>query len=310
MGVTFYFDWEVSFMEWLQDIFSSPVWVKIFSFLSCFGEEFVCVAVLGILYWGLDKEFGKFIGINIASGLVFNAMIKNVFLRRRPYFDNTAIKILKVVEPDADIYDIAAQGYSFPSGHSSNAAAVFGSLALNGKKKWLSVIGIAIPLLTGISRFVLGAHYPTDVLFGWLLGALIIVLIPLLRNKLKNDYILYGILLIISIPGFFYCKSNDYYTGYGIMLGLFLGFIFEEKKVNFENTRSIIRIILRVLIGAGLFFGLNTLFKIPFSKEFLECGSTLSFAVRTLRYACAIFLIVGVYPMLFKYTAKIGKKEK
>jgi membrane-associated phospholipid phosphatase len=48
-------------------------------------------------------------------------MAKNIALRRRPYFDHESIHILRVVEPEADIYDIAAQGYSFPSGHSTNA---------------------------------------------------------------------------------------------------------------------------------------------------------------------------------------------
>lgn len=310
MGNTFFFDWEVNLMVWLQDIFKSPVAVKIFSIFSCFGEQLICVAVLGLFYWGLNKQLGKTLGINIVVNLVWNPLVKNIFLRRRPYFDHEAIKILKPVDADADIYDIAAQGYSFPSGHSSNSATIFGTLAIYGKKKWFKVIGILIPLLVGISRFVLGAHYPTDVFFGWLLGVIIILLIPFLREKLNNDRLLYLILAIIGLPGFFYCTSNDYYSGYGMMLGCFAGFLFEEKKVNFDNTNNPVRVILRAVGGGALFIGLNTVFKLPFSQELLENGTLTAHLIRTIRYAVVVFIAVGIYPMLFKYTAKIGKKEK
>lgn len=73
----------------------------------------------------------------------------------------------------ANIYDISAQGYSFPSAHSTNAVSVFGSLAVNLRKRWFTVIAIMIPLLTGISRFVVGAHYPTDVMAGCIRYAII-----------------------------------------------------------------------------------------------------------------------------------------
>lgn len=310
MGNTFFFNWEVNLMIWLQGIFKSPVAIKVFSVFSSFGEQLICVAVLGIFYWGINKKLGKTLGINIVVHLVWNPFIKNIFLRRRPYFDHEAIKILKPVDADADIYDIAAQGYSFPSGHSSNSATVFGTLFLYGKKKWLKVISIIIPILVGVSRFVLGAHYPTDVLCGWILGLVIIMLIPFLREKINNDIILFLILTILGLPGFFFCTSNDFYSGYGMMIGCFTGFLFEAKKVNFENTNNLIRVILRTVGGGALFFGLNTILKLPFSKELLESGTLAAHLIRTVRYAIVVFAVVGVYPMLFTITAKIGKKEK
>lgn len=310
MGSTFYFQWEVTLMEWLQRFLSGDFCVKFFSLLSEFGEELICVAVMGIVYWGINKKLGKTLGINIVVNLVWNPMIKNIFSRRRPYFDNEAIKILKPVDAKADIMDIKAQGFSFPSGHSSNSATVFGTLAAYGNKKWLKVLGFVIPLLVGISRVVLGAHYPTDVLCGWLLGAVIVFFIPFLRKKTDNDRLLFLILAVLGLPGFFYCTSNDFYSGYGMMVGCFLGLLFEEKFVNFENTKSVIRMILRTLVGGGLFFGLNTVLKLPFSKELLESATLGAYLIRTLRYTVVVFLIVGVYPMLFKHTAKIGKKDK
>lgn len=309
MGNTFFFEWEVELMQWLQSFLGSGIAVKIASLITMLGEEMVCIGVLGFFYWGINKQLGKDIGINIAANVVWNPMIKNVFNRRRPYFDNEGIKCLKPVDGDADIYDIPAQGFSFPSGHSSNSATVFGTLARFTQKTWVRVVLILIPVLVGISRFVLGVHYPTDVFVGWILGAAIVFFIPWLKKKINNNILFYGILLVTALPGFFYCKSYDFYSGYGILLGAAIGFTFEEKFVNFEEAGNIFRAILRTVVGGGLFLGLNTLFKLPFSKEFLENGTHASQIVKAGRYTVVVFLIVAIYPMVFKYTSKIGKKE-
>ena len=217
------------------------------------------------------------------------------------------IKILRVVEPDADIYDIAAQGYSFPSGHSTNAATVFGSMALNLRKRWMTAVAIVIPLLTGISRFVVGAHYPTDVLGGWLLGLISVLLVHLLQKRVKNTLLQYGILLIAAVPGLFYCKTTDYFTGLGLLIGFMGGTLLEERFVRFENTRKPLLKAVRLLGGVAAYFVLNTLLKLPFSKEFLSGGSTPALLVRCARYAIIAFVLFGVYPMLFKLN--IGSKE-
>ena len=204
--------------------------------------------------------------------------------------------------------DITSQGYSFPSGHSTNSVTAFTALGINIGKKRSVIAGIIIPLFVGISRFFLGVHYPTDVFFGWMLGAFIIFLVNFLQEKIENDAILYGLFVLTAIPGFFFCKSNDYYTGVGLMIGIFGAFLFEERYVNFEGTKNVIRCILRLSGAFIIYMGLNELLKVPFPDEFLKSATTGQFLVRTLRYAVVSFTAIGVYPMLFKVTAKIGRK--
>ena len=302
-GNSFFFDWEVSLIVWLQ-AHMGAFGASLASFISAFGEELACVAVIGFLYWCYDKRFGRFVGLNVLVGLVLNPMIKNVFVRRRPYFDSPEIKCLKPVDKSADIYNIAAQEYSFPSGHSVNAVGVYGSAAVFGKKKYLAVIAVVLSLLIGVSRFCLGVHYPTDVLAGWLLGLVIIIAVSRLQRRFNDPRLFYGLLLLITLPGFFYCKSADYYSGYGMLLGFVLGVQAEQKFVNFDNTRNPLRSVLRVLGGVAVFFGLNTLLKMPFSSDFLNSGTVPAFLVRTLRYALVIFADIAVYPLLFKVTGK------
>lgn len=58
----------------------------------------------------------------------------------------------------------------FPSGHTATIFLFFGIWALSEKRRWLS-FGLVFPaLLVGISRIVVGVHWPADVLAGAALG--------------------------------------------------------------------------------------------------------------------------------------------
>ncbi|MBR0131438.1 MAG: phosphatase PAP2 family protein [Firmicutes bacterium] len=302
MGNVFYFSWEVALQEWLQQALGGSA-TAVISFFSAFGEEVILIAILGFLYWCWDKEFGKFVGTSVAMGVVFNPMVKNIFLRRRPYFDNPDIKCLRPVDGDADIYDIAAQGFSFPSGHSTNGTAVYGSLAVYKKQKKFWILACVLLFLIGFSRVYVGVHFVTDVLCGWVLGSLIIGLNVLLLRKL-GEAKTYGLLLLVSIPGIFYCSSNDYFTGLGLMIGIFGGFLFEKKYVNFKSTRRPVMCVIRLVCGLAIFVGLNAVLKLPFSSEFLSNGSMAAMLVRTARYAVVSFVDIAIYPMAFRFFDK------
>lgn len=302
-GNTFYFQWEVDLIVWLQQVSGSFV-DMLMSFFSMFGEELIMVAVLGFIYWGLDKKAGEYIGLNLIAGCVVNPLFKNIANRRRPYFDSPQIECRKLIDSSADKFDVVAQGYSFPSGHSSGSASLYPALAVQWRKKWLLIVAIAIPFLVGISRVFLGVHYPTDVLAGWALGVGLVFLNYFLLKVVKNKYWIYLGYVVVGAAGMFYCKTNDYFTSYGMLLGFTAGVFFDEKVTKFENTKVWWRMILRVAVGAGLYLGLNALIKLPMGwimgEEWLETASAGNFAFRTIRYAVIIFLVIGVYPMLFK----------
>ena len=299
-GNTFFFSWEVSLMAWLQ-AHIGDTWISFMSFFSLFGEELPLILIVGFVYWSYDKKLGRKVGLIAIMGLIWNTMIKNIVMRRRPYFDHESINILRVVDSEADIYDISAQGYSFPSAHSTNAVTVFGSLAVNLRKRWFTVIAIMIPLLTGISRFVVGAHYPTDVMAGWLLGLTSVVLVQMLQKRVSDTLTLYGILLLTIVPGFFYCTSADYFTAVGLLVGFMGGTLLDDYCVHYEDTRKPLFMVTRLLGGLAVYLVLNTVLKMPFSKEFLTDGSTAALMVRCTRYAIIAFVDFGVYPMLFKF---------
>lgn len=117
-------------------------------------------------WWLVNRLFFAQIFFTILGGLFFNRFIKEIVGRPRP--DNNVL--------------MHYLGYSFPSGHSSTAALVGGSLILltwrvckRANLKWLlTCLWVLMILLIGYSRIYVGAHFPTDVLGGWALGVWIV----------------------------------------------------------------------------------------------------------------------------------------
>lgn len=296
MGNIFYLSWEPGLMVAIQNILGE-VGAGLANLITMLGEETVMVAILGFIYWCYDKKFGVYVGTNLMVGLVANPMIKNIFLRLRPYMVHPEVQCLKPVH-EGDLYDPLLQGYSFPSGHTSNSSTMYFSLPVYAKKKWLAVVAILMPLLIGLSRVCLGVHYPTDVMTGWLLGAVVVAVMTFLQKKIQMKWKLYLLITVICIPGCFYCTSNDYFNSLGMMLGFFAANLFEEKYVCFENTKEMKKSILRVVAGLIVFLVANVILKAIFGLINIE---GIAYFLRVIRYGILVFITMGVYPLAFRY---------
>ena len=303
-------EWEVGIIEWIQGALGSlnETVGKVLSFIG--GETGLMLVVLIVLFcW--RKDTGKRLALIVAAVNTWLPMLKAAVLRLRPYMEYPdRVKGVADVGGSADLENVAAQGYSFPSMHSASSMALLIPLAREVKKKWMWIIAGVIIFLVGLSRSVTGMHYPTDVLAGWALGLICVGIITLLEKKVKNERIRHLILLVSALPGVFFVRTDDYFTALGLLIGLIAAFHFEEKFVNFSDTRNVWAKILRVIGAFAIYLVLNKLLKMPFSAEFLTGGTLGAFLVRTARYAIIIFVMIGVYPKVFPLFEKIGKKEK
>jgi undecaprenyl-diphosphatase len=85
--------------------------------------------------------------------------------------------LLDRARPAFDAHPVMTHSSSFPSGHSGNSMAVFLAIALIAvPERWRRqavILAIGLSVVIGLSRPYLGVHWPSDVVGGWSLGAII-----------------------------------------------------------------------------------------------------------------------------------------
>lgn len=124
---------------------------------------FALAAIGALLFLRLRRE-AALLGATVASGWIFEAVLKALFGRPRP----TIVPHL-----------MEAGGNSFPSGHSFNSAVAYIAIALafaaisaRHAVRWCLIgCALGLTLLIALSRVWLGVHYPSDAIAGWLGGA-------------------------------------------------------------------------------------------------------------------------------------------
>jgi undecaprenyl-diphosphatase len=141
----------------------SPDWLilaaQLISWVGGGVQRFIIIGLLAIALWRW-WGWGAALAMSAASVVsVFTSeQLKQFFARPRPD-----------LVPHLENITSAA----YPSGHSTNAAVVyvlFIMLVPQARRPgWKIAAGVMI-LLTGLSRIMLGVHWPTDVIGGWMLG--------------------------------------------------------------------------------------------------------------------------------------------
>jgi membrane-associated phospholipid phosphatase len=154
-------DWGTHFIAELQ---TSVPWLAVPArFLSFLGAEEFYLFIVPFLYWCVDVRLGLRVGVILTVSDSLNIFFKLAFHQPRPFWVGESVRAFS-----------AEGSYGLPSGHAQHAMAVWGTMAAV-VKGWLRWAMAALIFLIGSSRIVLGVHFPTDVLAGWLIGGLILL---------------------------------------------------------------------------------------------------------------------------------------
>ncbi|MBP9988339.1 MAG: hypothetical protein KBT46_02450, partial [Ruminococcus sp.] len=128
------------------------------------------------------------------------------------------------------------------------------------------------------------------------LGIIIVFVLGATENRFGYK-ISFAAILLIGSAGFFFCRDNEFWSSWGLTLGLLLGFIYEERHVGFEPAKKWWSYILRPVLGVVVFALVSAVMKIP---EKAISAEWLSLIYRLVRYSVSTFVIIGLYPHLFK----------
>ena len=95
------------------------------------------------------------------------------------------------LRPEENLRLVEVSSLSFPSGHAANSTIVYVTLALllfddPRQRRIAAAFSIALAFLIGLSRPMLGVHWPSDVVAGWSFGALWVLIVLWAAERIRR----------------------------------------------------------------------------------------------------------------------------
>lgn len=305
----------MEFLRFLEGL-RTPFMDTLMSLITQLGDELFFMVIAITMFWCIDKRRGYYLLSVGFVGTVLNQFLKLVFRVPRPW----------VLDPEFTIVESAreaATGYSFPSGHTQNAVGTFGGVARSSKKRWVQIVSIVILLLVSFSRMYLGVHTPKDVGVSFVIAViLLLVLYPLflkMDEKPKMMYWMFGGMTVLGVAYLLFVTlypfpadvdaanlasgTKNAYTLLGATLGVLVAYHVDRTHTNFSTKAPLPGQILKVVIGLAL-----TLAVKAGAKPVLNMLFNGHQAANLIRYFLMVIVAGVLWPMTFKWFAKIGKK--
>ena len=252
---------DIQYLLFLQEFRNriNDAWTPFMEWVSMFAVTYL-ILIPVFVYWCIDKKKGLYTLATYYVCIAVNAVVKLTACIYRPWIRDSRVL------PAGDSIRTAT-GYSFPSGHTTTAAPLYGGLAVSAWEKkslrGISVLCVLCALLTGFSRNYLGVHTPQDVFVGiseaifWLIimsklfgyleehpekedrflliafAACLIGLIYITFKGYPMDYNAEGKLIVDPQK-----MMNDGYGDIGKVIGFIIARFAEKKWIKFQPLKS------------------------------------------------------------------------
>ena len=292
-----------------------------FSKMTFLGELNTVLVIMALVYWAVSKDLGTYLFMGWSGNRLVNGMLKVTACAYRPW-----IRDARII-PYGDAITTAT-GYSFPSGHTMNAATVFGGGAFRKEapRALRIVLGIMV-VLVAFSRIYLGVHTPQDVLVGAICGVLVMFLIMKLMSWVAKHpekdimVVCIGVGLAILVAIYAAVKSypadydaegkllvdgakmaNDTFKGVGWCTAFLVGWVLERRFVRFSTDITMVKRISRIVIGLLTYYVVSLII-VPQLKSWIPgaAGTIISCFLQ-------MFFISFIFPWCINHFEKAERK--
>ena len=148
----------ILFLQNLGDWLALPM-----QLISAMGYAGFYLLVLPALYWCVDSALGLRLAACLLFSVWLNDTLKLVLHAPRPYWVSQRVRAIG-----------KESTFGLPSGHAQHATVMWGLLAASVNRAWAWMAALVMMFLIGLSRLHLGVHFPSDVVAGWVVGALLL----------------------------------------------------------------------------------------------------------------------------------------
>ncbi len=267
--------------------FSSDFLNSLMLFITSFGSLYFSVFVVCIIYWCYNKEVGYKMALIVSCSSVLNNIFKGLVQSDRPIGS----------EGIFSLGEFSATGYSFPSGHAQNITTTGVTLCIFTRNKLIFVVTLVLIILVSISRVYLGLHWPIDVLGGIVLSLIVSIVLNEVLAKLTyfKIKVLVLALILFFCFGLIFIKMDamgqDYFKSMGLLVGVYLGHLFEDRYVYFISSASNFDNVMKIIIGVLTTLLIDFLFTYFFKSFYL---------LQIVKHVVIGFWIIGGVPLIFK----------
>ncbi len=316
-------DWEIALTLWFQgqgDWLIMPM-----NALTHTGGPLFFLFILPIVYWSVNRRFGLRLALALLITLSLNSVLKIFFHSPRPYWYNVEVRLLGGGE----------SGFGLPSGHAQTSIVLWGMVAAAINRWWAWLGAILIVVGVGLSRIYIGVHFTTDVLLGWLLGAVTLWIFLGTEQSVARWFqrfslsrqvaLVFAISLGIILAGWAIVDSlfvgwllptdwldnvataggrapdglilEDTVTTSALLFGAAAGAFVLRAHGNFRADGPLKYRVLRYLAGSAGIAVLYLGLKVAFDPLAAD-ESTLGLVLRYIRYSAVGFWLIGGAPMV------------
>ena len=305
--------WGLDVIRFIHRIFgpapSDTLPASVMRILSGLGSPAAYLIALPFVYWCVNEKKGVSLGTAVFVSIWLNLFLKFILDQPRPFFPG--------YDPSVDITGQAGSAANttggFPSGHAQNTLVMWIIIASWGKKKLFYGAAAFWCVLVGFSRIYLGAHFPTDVLGGWVIGGLILCIYFLFEKRIETTLKAGGTragLITAAALSFFmilYRPSEIILIPAGITLGMAAGYCLNRLYIGFTVSALFGR------TGISLYLtlaGRYTVGTAVLVLLYISTGKLTSVLINSgnydlvvfLRYALLALWVFSGAPLLFRFT--------